>query len=116
MIIIFYSISYNTIDLGAPIQTYKAEKQVLINMNRTIIAFIVLVVLLFVGIGILMNPSILVNFSVSPAGGQTADNNPAIKAFITLGSAFLLVGLVGLAVLGFMIAGKDESQERQART
>jgi hypothetical protein len=85
-------------------------------MNRTIIAFIVLVVLLFLGIGILMNPSILVTFSESSAGGQTADNNPAIKALITLGSAFLLVGLVGLAVLGFMIAGKGESQERQAQT
>jgi uncharacterized protein YacL len=85
-------------------------------MNRTIIAFIVLVVLLFLGIGILMNPSILVTFSESSAGDQTADNNPAIKALVTLGSAFLLVGLVGLAVLGFMIAGKGESQERHART
>jgi hypothetical protein len=85
-------------------------------MNIIITAFIVLVVLLFLGIGILMNPSILANFSGPSAGGQTADNNPAIKAIITLGSAFLLVGLVGLAVLGFMIAGKNESQERQART
>jgi hypothetical protein len=63
-----------------------------------------------------MNPSILTSFSGPMAGAQTADNNPAIKAFVTLGSAFLLVGLVGLAVLGFMIAGKDEPQERQART
>ena len=86
------------------------------NMNRTIIAFIILVVLLFLGIGILMNPSILVTYLGSSAADQTADNNPAIKAIITLGSAFLLVGLVGLAVLGFMIAGKNESQERQART
>lgn len=85
------------------------------NMNRTIIAFIVLVVLLFSGIGILMNPTILVTFSVSSAVNQTADNNPAIKALITLGSAFILVGLVGLAVLGFMISRKDETQERQAK-
>ncbi|HEX2306110.1 MAG TPA: hypothetical protein VHH33_07455 [Nitrososphaeraceae archaeon] len=85
-------------------------------MNITIIAFIVLIVLLFLGIGILMNPSIFVTFSVSSGGDQTADDNPAIKAIITLGSAFLLVGLVGLAVLGFMIAGKEEPQERQART
>jgi hypothetical protein len=112
----FYSISCMTLDSEVPIQTYKAEKQLLIKMNRTIISFIVLVVLLFLGIGILMNPSILVTLSGSSAGDQTADNNPAIKAFITLGSAFLLVGLVGLAVLGFLIAGKDESQERQART
>ena len=85
------------------------------DMNRTIIAFIVLVVMLFLGIGILMNPTILVTFSVSSAVSQTADNNPAIKALITLGSVFVLVGLVGLAVLGFMIARKDETQERQAK-
>ena len=84
-------------------------------MNRTIIAFIVLVVLLFLGVGILMNPTILTSLSGLSEAGQTADNNPAIKAFITLGSAFLLVGLVGLAVLGFMIAGKDEPQEKKAR-
>jgi hypothetical protein len=49
------------------------------NMNRTVIVFIVLVVMLFLGIGILMNPTILVTFSVSSAVDQTADNNPAIK-------------------------------------
>jgi uncharacterized protein YacL len=85
------------------------------NMNRTIVAFIVLVVMIFSGIGILMNPSILVTFSVPSAVSQTADNNPAIKALITLGSAFILVGLVGLAVLGFMISRKDETQENQAK-
>lgn len=84
-------------------------------MNRTIVAFIVLVVMIFSGIGILMNPSILVTFSVPSAVSQTADNNPAIKALITLGSAFILVGLVGLAVLGFMISRKDETQENQAK-
>jgi hypothetical protein len=86
------------------------------DVNRTVIAFIVLVVVLFLGIGILMNPTILVTFSVSSAVNQTADSNPAIKALITLGSAFVLVGLVGLAVLGFMVARKDETQERQAKT
>jgi hypothetical protein len=85
------------------------------DVNRTVIAFIVLVVVLFLGIGILMNPTILVTFSVSSAVNQTADSNPAIKALITLGSAFVLVGLVGLAVLGFMVARKDETQERQAK-
>jgi hypothetical protein len=84
-------------------------------MKSTIIAFIVLVVLLFLGIGILMNPSILATFSGPLVGGQSADNNPAIKSFIILGSAFLLVGLVGLAVLGFIIAGRVEPQESQAR-
>ena len=86
------------------------------DVNRTIIAFIVLVVVLFLGIGILMNPTIFATFSVSSTVSQTADNNPAIKALITLGSAFILVGLVGLAVLGFIVARKDETQERQAKT
>jgi hypothetical protein len=85
------------------------------DVNRTVIAFIVLVVVLFLGIGILMNPTILVTFSASSAVNQTADNNPTIKALITLGSAFILVGLVGLAALGFMVARKDETQERQAK-
>jgi hypothetical protein len=84
-------------------------------MNRTIVAFIVLVMLLFLGIGFLMNPSILVSFLGPLVAGQTADNNPAIKAFITLGSAFLLVGLVGLALLGFIMAGRTEPQESQTR-
>jgi hypothetical protein len=84
-------------------------------MSKTVIAFIILVVVLFLGIGILMNPTVLVTFSVSSAVNQTADNNPAIKALITLGSAFVLVGLVGLAILGFMVARKDETQERQAK-
>jgi hypothetical protein len=86
------------------------------DVSRTVIAFIVLVVVLFSGIGILMNPTIFVPFSVSSAVNQTADNNPAIKALITLGSAFILVGLVGLAVLGFIVARKDETQERQVKT
>jgi hypothetical protein len=85
------------------------------NMDRMIIAFVVLVVLLFLGIGILMNPTILVTFSATSEAGLTADNNPAIKALITIGSVFILVGLVGLAALGFMIARMDETQERQAK-
>jgi hypothetical protein len=86
------------------------------DVNRAVIAFIILVVVLFLGIGILMNPTIFVTFSVFSAVNQTADNNPAIKALITTGSAFILVGLVGLAVLGFIVARKDETQERQAKT
>jgi hypothetical protein len=85
------------------------------NMNRTTIAFIVLVVMLFSGIGILMKPTSLVQSSAIREGQQPADNSPTLKALITIGSAFLLVGLVGLAVLGFMITRKDEPQEKQNR-
>jgi hypothetical protein len=97
-------------------RTYKTENNpVNINMNRTTIAFIVLVVMLFSGIGILMKPTSLVQSSGIPEGQQPADNSPTLKALITMGSAFLLVGLVGLAVLGFMITRKDEPQEKQNR-
>jgi hypothetical protein len=87
-------------------------------MNIATVAFIVLVVMLFSGIGILMKPTSLVQSSVSSVsreGQQPADNSPVLKAVITIGSALLLVGLVGLAVLGFMITRKDEPQERQNR-
>jgi small neutral amino acid transporter SnatA (MarC family) len=87
-------------------------------MNIATIAFIVLVVMLFSGIGILMKPTSLVPLSVSSTteeSQQPADNSLALKTVITIGSAFLLVGLVGLAVLGFMITRKDEPQKTQNR-
>jgi hypothetical protein len=87
-------------------------------MNRVTIAFIVLVVMLFSGIGILMKPTSLVPISMPSAtgGGQLADDNPALKAVITIGSAFLLIGLVGLAVLGFVITRNDGPQKKQSIT
>jgi hypothetical protein len=100
-------------------RTYKTQNNpVNIDMNITTVAFIVLVVMLFSGIGILMKPTSLVQPSVSSVtreGQQPADNSPVLKAVITIGSALLLVGLVGLAVVGFMITRKDEPQERQNR-
>ena len=87
-------------------------------MNIATIAFIALVVMLFSGIGILMKPTYPVPSSMSSATGegqQPADNSPVLKAVITIGSAFLLVGLVGRAVLGFMITRKDEPQKKQNR-
>jgi hypothetical protein len=87
-------------------------------MNIATIAFIVLVVMLFSGIGILMKPTSLVSSPVSSSTGegqQPVDNSPGLKAVVTIGSAFLIVGLVGLAVLGFMIARRDEPQKEQNR-
>ena len=87
-------------------------------MNRVTIAFTVLVVMLFSGIGILMKPTSLIPISVPPetGGGQLADHNPALKAVITLGSAFLLTGLVGLAVIGFVITRNNGPQKKQNMT
>jgi hypothetical protein len=88
-------------------------------MNKYAIAFIVLVLMLFAGIGILMKPTSLVpssKSSLATGGGQPADNNPTLKAVITLGSVSLITGLVGLAVLGFMITKEDKTEQEQNRT
>ena len=82
-------------------------------MNKYAVIFIVLVVMLFAGIGILMKPTSLV--PSSSATTQPADKNPALKAVIILGSVSLITGLVGLAVLGFMIAGENRPEQEQNR-
>ena len=87
-------------------------------MNKYAIAFIVLVVMLFAGIGILMKPTSLIPSSMSSlatGGGQPADNNPTLRGVITLGSVSLITGLVGLAALGFMITKEDKSEKEQNR-
>lgn len=85
-------------------------------MNITTIAFIVLVVMLFSGIGILMKPTSIIPAPGEEEGQQPADTSPALKALITTGSALLLIGLVGLAVLGFMISRTGQPQEKQNST
>jgi hypothetical protein len=82
-------------------------------LNKTTVAFIVLVAVLFSGIGILMKPSNIVPVPKAEDGKQPADASPALKVLIRMGSAFLLIGLVGLAVLGFMISRKGELQKKQ---
>jgi Flp pilus assembly protein CpaB len=87
-------------------------------MNKYIVAFIVLAVMLFGGIGILMKPTAIAPSSSSSATGadQVAENNPALKVVITVGSVSLIIGLVGLAVLGFMVAREDKPEQEQNRT
>ncbi|MDQ3838152.1 MAG: hypothetical protein M3297_02675 [Thermoproteota archaeon] len=82
-------------------------------MKKITIGFVVLVAMLFSGIGILMKPTSIIPVPETEEGGQPADNSPALKALIRIGSALLLIGLVGLAVLGFMISRKDEPQKKQ---
>ncbi len=82
-------------------------------MNKITIAFIVLVIMLFSGIGILMKPTSIIPVPEDDEGQQPADTSPALRALITTGSAFLLIGLVGLAVLGFMLARTGQPQKKQ---
>jgi hypothetical protein len=66
-----------------------------------------------------MKPTNLVLSSMSSlatGGGQPADNNPTLRAVITLGSVSLITGLVGLAVLGFIITKEDKPEQEQKRT
>lgn len=82
-------------------------------MNKITVAFIVLVAMLFLGIGILMKPTNIIPVPEAEEGEQPADASSALKVIIRIGSAFLLIGLVGLAVLGFMISRKVEIQKKQ---
>jgi hypothetical protein len=82
-------------------------------VNKFSIAFIVLVVMLFSGIGILMKPTSIIPVPEDDEGQQPADTSPALRTLITTGSALLLIGLVGLAVLGFMIARTGQPQKKQ---
>ena len=85
-------------------------------LNKITVAFIVLVAMLFSGIGILMKPTNIIPVPEAEEGKQPADTSPALKLLIRMGSALLLIGLVGLAVLGFMISRNGEIQKRQNRT
>lgn len=65
-------------------------------MNNQTVAFIILVIMLFAGIGILM---------IQPAKLPIITSYPGLfTVFMTLGSAFIIIGLVGLAVIGFVVS------------
>jgi hypothetical protein len=82
-------------------------------LNKITVAFIVLVAMLFSGIGFLMKPTSIIPVPEVEEGKQPADTSPALRALITTGSALLLIGLVGLAVLGFMIARTGQPPKKQ---
>lgn len=83
-------------------------------MNRLIISFIILVGLLFIGIVLLIKPTVLVT-SLSP--DEMADLTQPLsgsivpREIITLGSVFTIIGLVGLSILGFRIFKESEQEE-----
>jgi len=60
-------------------------------MDREVIAFTVLIVILVLGIFIMMKPHFFVSQMQVP------------KGIIILASTFIIVGIVGLCVLGFRI-------------
>jgi hypothetical protein len=76
-------------------------------MNKITITFIVLVIILFGGIGILIKPDVLVSSSLllppTSSSSQSTDNSTMLRTIIIVGSGSTITGLVGLAVLGFVI-------------
>jgi hypothetical protein len=75
-------------------------------MNNLVAAFITLVIMLFVGIGILI---------VGPANVPIITSHAGLFAVVmTLASAFMVIGLVGLAVIGFIAVSKEIGKEETA--
>ena len=72
-------------------------------MNNLVAAFITLVIMLFVGIGILI---------FGPAKLPIITSRVGLFAVVmTLASAFMVIGLVGLAVIGFIAVSKERGKE-----
>ncbi|MFL6316890.1 MAG: hypothetical protein ACJ73C_09170 [Nitrososphaeraceae archaeon] len=68
------------------------------SVDRLVIAFIVLLTMLFVGIGIMMGPrKITTVLSSQP-------NSANLGALMTFASILFVAGLVGIGVMGFILS------------
>lgn len=75
-------------------------------MDRITIISIILIIMLFTGIAIMMDPTKLTGFSQFRGGIPTVSNNQNLRAVLTLGSVSTIVGLVGIGVIGFISSKK----------
>jgi hypothetical protein len=85
-------------------------------MERTAIAFIVFVIILFLGIFIMIKPQFFA--LLLPAGEKLTVNQPfnghiIPPAIITFGSTFIITSIVGLCVVGFIIFKELGSSDHQ---
>jgi hypothetical protein len=72
-------------------------------MDNLVAAFVTLVIMLFVGMGILM---------VGPANVPVITSHAGLFAVVmTLASAFLVISLVGLTAIGFIIVSKEKEKK-----
>jgi hypothetical protein len=72
-------------------------------MDNLVAAFITLVIMLFVGMGIMM---------VGPANVPVIRSHAGLFAVVmTLASAFLVISLVGLTAIGFIIVSKEKEKK-----
>jgi Na+/proline symporter len=67
-------------------------------MKKVTLSFVVLVIMLFSGIFIMMQPD---QFGVETLAEQ---DETTLKSIVRIGAYFVVIGLVGLAVLGFIIS------------
>jgi hypothetical protein len=67
-------------------------------MDRIVIAFIVLLAMLFVGIGIMISPTKITTMLSSQS------NTGTLGALMTFASILLVAGLVGMGVMGLIIS------------
>jgi hypothetical protein len=67
-------------------------------MDRIVIAFIVLVTMLFVGIGIMISPTKITMMLSSHS------NTGTLAALMTFASILFVTGLVGIGVMGVMLS------------
>jgi hypothetical protein len=68
-------------------------------MDRLTLACIILIIMLFAGIGIMMAPPTKITAAIS---GRS--NGPMLGAVIWSASILTVTGLVGIGVLGFIIS------------
>jgi hypothetical protein len=67
-------------------------------VDRLVIAFIVLVTMLFVGIGIMMSPIKITKVLSSQS------NSTTLGALMKFASILFVTGLVGIGVMGFIVS------------
>ena len=74
-------------------------------MDRLVISFIILVIMLFVGMAIMMSPTKIAALLSSQY------NSALLGTLMTLASILFITGLVGIAVLGFIVS-KDQTANK----
>jgi hypothetical protein len=74
-------------------------------VDRLVIAFIVLLTMLFVGIGIMMSPIKITTVLSSRS------NSATLGALMTFASILFVTGLVGIGVMGFIVSKSQTAKK-----
>jgi hypothetical protein len=75
--------------------------------DRLVIAFIVLVTMLFIGIGIMMSPTSITKVL------SNHSNSATLGALMTSASILFVTGLVGIGVMGFIVSKGQTAKKNQ---